>query len=189
MSPELRSVRSESMGLFDFIQQEKKLSSGKDDVHKLIDDLRSGKSREQRLRVEEHLLEMREQSVYPLINALSDDDWRVREESAKLLGRIGDERSVEYLIRLFKDEKIRVQLWATDSLISMGTVAVGPLIDALDDPDRRVRMGAIVALAEIHDIYAVDYLKKLEHDSDAEVRSAATEAILLIGELSAVPEA
>lgn len=64
----------------------------------------------------------------------------------------------------------------------MGTRAVKPLIEALNDEDRRVRMGAVVALGEIQDLEAKEYLKKLLHDTDAQVREAATEAIEVIDE-------
>jgi bilin biosynthesis protein len=170
------------MGLFDFIHQQKDAPSHPKTIQSLIDDLGQDKPKNVRLEAHDALVEHGYEAVVPLSQALISDDWRVREEAAKILGQIGDEKAVKALIQLFKDEKIRVQLWATDSIISMGTRAVKPLIEALNDDDRRVRMGAVVALGEIQDLEAKEYLRKMLDDDDAEVRAAAIEAIDVIDE-------
>ncbi len=170
------------MGLFDFIQQQKDDSSNTKTINALIEDLGKDKPRNVRQEAFDALIDRADESLVPLSQALHSEDWRVREEAAKILGRIGDEKAAKALIQLFKDDKIRVQLWATDSIISMGTRAVKPLIEALNDEDRRVRMGAVVALGEIQDLEAKDYLRNLLDDDDAEVRAAATEAIDVIDE-------
>jgi HEAT repeat protein len=54
---------------------------------------------------------------------------------------------------------------------------MGPLIEALDDKDRRIRMGAIVALGELRKDGALPHLNGLLTDSDENVRDAAAEAI------------
>jgi bilin biosynthesis protein len=170
------------MGLFDFLQQQKDGPSHHKTIPSLIEDLGKNKPKNVREHAHETLVASGPEAIVPLSEALNSEDWRIREEAAKILGQIGDERAVVALIQLFKDEKTRVQLWATDSLISMGKRAVRPLIAALEDEDRRVRMGAVVALGEIQDLEAKEYLRKLLDDNDAEVRAAATEAIDVIDE-------
>lgn len=170
------------MGLFDFLQQQKDGPSHHKTIPSLIEDLGQNKPKNVRLEAHDALVARGNEAIAPLSQALNSEDWRTREEAAKILGQIGDERAVKALIQLFKDEKTRVQLWATDSLISMGKLAVKPLIEALNDEDRRVRMGAVVALGEIQDLEAKEYLRKLLNDDDAEVRAAATEAIDVIDE-------
>jgi len=170
------------MGLFDFIQQQKNGPSHQKTIPSLIEDLGQDKPKNVRQEAHDILIARGQESILPLSEALDSEDWRVREEAAKILGQIGDERAVKALIQLFKDDKTRVQLWATDSLIAMGKRAVPPLIEALSDEDRRVRMGAVVALGEIQDLEAKEYLRKLLDDTDAEVRAAATEAIDVIDE-------
>ena len=170
------------MGLFDFLQHQKNASSHHTTISSLIEDLGQNKPKNVRQEAHDALVARGHEAIVPLSQALNSEDWRTREEAAKILGQIGDERAVGALIQLFKDEKTRVQLWATDSLISMGKRAVKPLIAALSDEDRRVRMGAVVALGEIQDLEAKEYLRKLLNDDDAEVRAAATEAIDVIDE-------
>lgn len=169
------------MGIFDFLQQ-KDIPSSNTTIQSLIGDLGQDKPKNVRMAAHDALVMRGREAIIPLSHALESEDWRIREEAAKILGQIGDERAAKALIQLFKDDKTRVQLWATDSIISMGTRAVKPLIEALNDEDRRVRMGAVVALGEIQDLEAKEYLKKLLHDTDAQVREAATEAIEVIDE-------
>ncbi len=168
------------MGLFDFLQQQKDGPSHHKTIPTLIEDLGQNKPKKVRLEAHDALVARGSEAIVPLSHALDSEDWRIREEAAKILGQIGDERAAIALIQLFKDEKTRVQLWATDSIISMGERAVKPLIAALDDEDRRVRMGAVVALGELQDLEAKEYLRKLLNDDDEEIRAAATEAIDVI---------
>jgi bilin biosynthesis protein len=163
------------MGVFNFFSRDK--PEAQKEIHELINELRSEMDKKTRKNAAEELLKRGETSVYPLIGALSDKDWRVREESAKALGTIGDPRAVPHLILLFKDPKTRVQLWATDALIKMREVSTRPLIQALNESDHRIRMGSIVALGEIHDVEAVSALSRLLDDENKEIASAAKEAI------------
>ena len=170
------------MGFFDFFKKEEKRSLRQKQVHELIEELREGNDRQTRREAQQELVEMGAAAVYPLIGALSDTDWRVREEATRALGEIGDSRAVRHIIQLFKDEKIRVQLWATDALITMDEKAVEQLIEALHDPDRRVRMGAIVTLGEIKDLRSIVALQESLKDPDHEVVEAAKEALEAIEE-------
>ena len=170
------------MGFFDFLKKDEKRSLRQKQVHELIEDLREGNDRETRREAQQQLVEMGAAAVYPLIGALSDSDWRVREEATRALGEIGDTRAVRHIIQLFKDEKIRVQLWATDALITLDEKAVDQLVEALHDPDRRVRMGAIVTLGEIKDLRSIVPLQECLKDQDREVVEAAKEALEAIEE-------
>lgn len=165
------------MGIFDYFLQNKGSNSRKREVHEIIEDLREDREKDVRNAAAAELIAKGEAAVYPLIGALNDSDWRVREEAAKALGEIGDRRAVKHLIQLFKDEKTRVQLWGTDAIIGMGDGSVGPLIEALDDRDRRIRMGAIVALGELRKSEALPRLNELLTDTDENIRDAAAEAI------------
>ena len=67
-------------------------------VHKLGD-----KSRRIRRWAERELVEIGEPAVEPLINALEDENWRARWRAADALGKIGEARAIEPLIRSFSD--------------------------------------------------------------------------------------
>jgi HEAT repeat protein len=90
-------------------------------------------------------------AVEPLIAALKDAEWIVREAAAYALGEIKDPRAVE------------------------------PLIAALKDENEYVRKAAAYALGEIKDPRAVEPLIAALKDKDSDVRKAAAEALDHLG--------
>ena len=73
-------------------------------------------------------VEIGEPAVEPLIKALGDSDYRVREGAAEALGTIGDGRAVEPLIRALNDANGDVREGAAGALGKIGEPAVEPLI-------------------------------------------------------------
>ncbi len=55
-------------------------------------------------------------AVEPIIEALSDEDWRVRQKAAWALGFIGDERALVPLRRALRDETEGVQEMILEAL-------------------------------------------------------------------------
>ena len=55
-------------------------------------------------------------AIAPLIEALKDDDWIVRQRSAYALGKIGEKTVIEPLIAALKDKKLYVRRAAEKSL-------------------------------------------------------------------------
>jgi HEAT repeat protein len=93
-------------------------------------------------------------SVQGLIDALSSDDWKARMLAAKILGEIGDSRSIQVLITTalvdFKDEVAQA---ATDSLKRFGTECVGSLVRTWKDYprfDERNRQRVTLSEEDIH---------------------------------------
>jgi len=86
-----------------------------------------------------------------LIEALKNKDWRIRQEAALNLGRIGDIKAVESLVTVLKDEDWRVQLEAAKALGKIGEPkAIGPLEELLQSSSNlRVRQAAKKALAKV----------------------------------------
>jgi len=151
-------------------------------------------------------------NVKGLIKALEyQKDWRVRELAARALGELGAVEAVNALINKLKDFSEVVENTAADALVEIGKSAIDDLVSALADPDRReyvahvlVDIGgdAIPALSEvvekgwfmnarkyaawtlgkIGDSSAVDALLKGVLDEDPNVRKAAAQAMLEIGE-------
>ena len=142
--------------------------------------------------------------VEGLIKAFEHKDWRVRWDAAEALGEVGDARAVETLIQAIKvacpvgnkflDDK-RVQVLepigglglgqgvvvfgqvALPSLCRIGEPAVEPLIQALKDEDKRVRLGAARVLGDIGDGRAIEPLTKSLKDRNKDVREAAKQAL------------
>lgn len=120
--------------------------------------------------------------VEPLIAALQDEDWGVREAAASSLGRIGDTRAVAPLIKALQDAGSSA---AAKALGQIGDVrAVDPLLSALKGGSGRE--AAASALGGIGDARAVDGLVAALTDADPGVREGAVAALGQIGDRSSV---
>ncbi|HEU4683700.1 MAG TPA: HEAT repeat domain-containing protein [Nitrospira sp.] len=100
-------------------------------------------------------------SVEILIEYLDDDDWLVREAAADLLGKIGDVRAVEPLMkRLEHDKDTGVKELAIKALGLIGDARPTRLyLEAI--PIRPLRVYAMEALAKIKDVEVLRPHKEL----------------------------
>jgi HEAT repeat protein len=125
------------------------------------------------------LVKIGKPAVEPLIKALKDKYWAVREKAAWALGEIKGASAVGPLIWSLKDENLNVReaaAWALGEI--RDDSAIKPLIQALkDDKDWYVRQAAAWALGWIGDTRAVGPLIKALDDRDKDVREAAKEAL------------
>ncbi len=111
---------------------------------------------------------------------LESDDPKKRRHADEALGKIGDKRAVELLIKALEDEYGGVREEAAEALGRIGDKrAVEPLIKALEDKDVYFRECAAKALGEIGDKRAVEPLIKALEDED--VCESAKEALIKIG--------
>lgn len=149
-----------------------------------------------------------ERAVAPLITALRDDEWNVREAAEdslamigspaveplikalreyqvrryviKVLGRIKDERVLDPLFVQLRNEEFKDD--ATAALVDVGLPAVERLTAVLNDKDRNVRKHAVLALGAIGIPEAVDLLIEATTDEEWEVRMAAIAGLDAIGD-------
>ncbi|MDR4464751.1 MAG: HEAT repeat domain-containing protein [Nitrospira sp.] len=134
----------------------KKLSAIRERIDTTFDELReiegASEREEARMATVIDLLGIGRPSVEILIEYLEDDDWLVREAAADLLGKIGDVRAVEPLMkRLEHDKDTGVKELAIKALGLLGDARPTQLyLDAL--PIRPLRVYAIEALAKIKDV-------------------------------------
>lgn len=124
-------------------------------------------------------------AVEPLLAALGDDDWRLRQFAAHRLGNLGDARAVEGLIAALEDSDLRVREAATEALGKMAT-AVEPLIAALQVRNWQVREAATRALGALGDTRAVEPLTLALKESQSSLRVAAARALGKIRDAQAV---
>lgn len=116
-------------------------------------------------------------AIKPLINALSSKETKVSEVAAVLLDHLGwqpsqDENGAAYYIAK--------KQWL--NIVKIGQPAVNPLIDATKDTDIWLRTGAVESLGNIADRSAVEPLIGMFLDKYWNVRDAAVEALVKIGE-------
>ena len=149
-----------------------------------------------------------ERAVAPLITALRDDEWNVREAAEdaltmigspaveplikalreyqvrryiiKVLGRIKDERVLDPLFAQLRNEEFKDD--ATAALVEVGLPAVERLTAVLNDKDKNVRKHAVQALGAIGLPEAVEMLIEATKDEEWEVRMAAIAGLEGIGD-------
>jgi HEAT repeat protein len=114
-----------------------------------------------------------------LIKALGSHKTAVRIAAAEALGHVGDASAVPALIVAFKDWDMREA--AVEALAHIGAAALEPLIAALRDGDRDVRIYAAGALGQIGDTRAVKPLISALQDQGMLVRVAAADALDRLG--------
>lgn len=143
----------------------KKLSAIRERIDGTFDTLRevegASEREEARMSTVIDLLGIGRPSVEILIEYLEDDDWLVREAAADLLGKIGDVRAVEPLMkRLEHDKDTGVKELAIKALGLIGDARPSRLyLDAI--PIRPLRVYAMEALAKIKDVEVLRPHKEL----------------------------
>lgn len=149
-----------------------------------------------------------ERAIGPLIAALRDSEWNVRESAQislamigspaveplikalreyqirayviQVLGKIKDERVLEPLMAQLRNEEFKDA--ATDALVELGLPAVERLMAVVNDKDKNVRKHAVLALGKIGIPEAVDPLIEATQDEDWQVRMGAIAGLDSIGD-------
>ncbi len=124
-------------------------------------------------------------AVPGLIEALRDEDARIRTAAVKVLGEIKDPESVPSLLEIVNHERDGNIRWlATGALSKMGETAVPGLVKALHDEDWKVRRSACEALWSMAEPSAVPGLAEALCDRNDVVRQAASGALEAMGALA-----
>lgn len=114
----------------------------------------------------------------------TEKDINLRSCAAESLGRLGDKRAVDPLIKLLKDQENIMRFTAATSLGQIGdTRAVEPLIKALGDKEKAVCLVAARALGELRDARASFALVKLLNEEQPPmIRAIVANALVQIQE-------
>jgi HEAT repeat protein len=145
-----------------------------------------------------------ESSSEPLVEALMDPKYSVRQSAASALGELGWKPSdqqqatrfavatgawnqaasmgssaVEALIEALAHAPARVK--AMETLVQIGSPAIGPLTDLLGHSSAAMRVCAAHTLGEIGDAVATEALKPAMDDPEESVRRAAVVALEGVG--------
>ena len=123
----------------------------------------------------EALVNIGSPAVKPLINAMKDKYWGVRDHAAEALGKIGDSRAVDPLIKALKDESEHVRRETAEALGRISDIrAIEPLTEALEVEDRDfVRRAIVEALGAMKNAKAIASLVKGLGNINRDVRESA----------------
>ena len=126
-------------------------------------------------------------SIKPSESSISEITFYFEDKAISLDS--GDERAVEPLIELLKDNNINIRQRSVDALGAIGDKrAVVPLIELLKDEDNHIRQQSVAALGAINDKRAIEPLiKVLKDDGDWGVREQSEYALVKIGKEAVEP--
>ncbi len=128
--------------------------------------------------------EIGEQAVQPLIDVLEDTESWNRMEAARQLGKLGDKKAADSLIKLLDDKYWNVREAAADALIKLGRPAVDPLINRMLTGSKETFKIIADVLGEIGDARARQPLEYVLRDKRPFVREAAATALKKMGAFS-----
>ncbi|MDX1934646.1 MAG: HEAT repeat domain-containing protein [Capsulimonadales bacterium] len=121
------------------------------------------------------LAEVNENTLAPLVRALSDADGTVAQNAVTAFGRIG-EPAIPSLVRLIGNANEKVAYYASQALVRIGRVAVDPLLAAARAGQPTARWAAIT-LGEIGDGRAAEALQALTGSPDPDTAYVAQAAL------------
>jgi len=128
-----------------------------------------------------------QEDVLQLIDALTHHhDWEMRMKAAERLATIFDPATIPPLIQALGDRDNFVRWTAVRGLKEKGGSATKGLIQALNEDDIAIRIGAAYVLGSIPDNVATLALTGALADEEVDVRVRAAEALGKIGDTDAV---
>jgi HEAT repeat protein len=116
-------------------------------------------------------------AVGHLIRALKEGDVGTRWGAALALGKTKNLIAVEPLILALADEQVMVRGEAAAALASIGTPALGPLLNFLKSTKGQTRVEVVTALGELQNAEAIGPLVQLLDNAGDEERQAIADAL------------
>ena len=121
---------------------------------------------------------MRALAIGPLVDALKDEDSRVRANAVDALANLKHGPAAALLLDCCEDKSARVRRQAAEALgVLRAAEAVPKLADLLGDADAYVRLAAVESLGDLQARDRVAEIKVLLSDPERRVRGRAAEAL------------
>ncbi len=109
---------------------------------------------------------------------INNGNRRSKRATVKLLIKIGDENSLQYLVPLLNDEDLYVKNWAARGVGKLKNLKnIRPLIEMLINRDTKLKLSAIITLGEIGKKEAIEPLIQCLRDDDWNVRKEAEHSL------------
>jgi len=118
-----------------------------------------------------------------ILNALSDQDWRVRREAISLAAQTQDKDALidALLARLVETDNIGLRNAAIEVLGMVAQGQADKFVKACQGAGEGSRKFLVEAMGKTRDPQMIDFLESLVRGSDANVAAAAVEALVRIG--------
>jgi HEAT repeat protein len=158
------------------------------DIQAALQALRSGEEAVRRRVVEDLGRSGASEAIAPLLLAVADESWPVRQAAADRLSAFPEASLLPALeAALRDDENAGMRNASMEIYVRLGSAATEPLLGLLADPDEEVRNFAAVMLGSLRDPRAIEPLIGAMRDADVNVRHAAAASLGQIGAKEAVP--
>ncbi len=116
-------------------------------------------------------------STEELLQNLTHKDAKIRGEAAWALGKMGEERAVDPLIKALQDNNRNVREWAVLALVKIGRPSIEPLTAAMKSKNDSVKWQAAAVLGLINDSKATEALSYALQSNNSTVRYWAAAAL------------
>ena len=117
-----------------------------------------------------------------------NDDPRIRQYLALVMGKIGDRRVTPALVEALREPQVETRIYALAALAELrDPQSVPAVIEATRDEERDVRKTAYFTLGELGDSQAIPVLAAALEDPTADVRFNAAMALSRFNDKRAVP--
>ena len=126
-------------------------------------------------------------AVVPLIEALKDKEGAVRKFAAILLGKIGDERSIDPLGMALYDMHHDVGKMSAEALVKFGVRSFEILVEALEHPEMWIRIHSVDVLPRITESRVALVLLEMLKDPEREVQRHVIEAMGVLKDKRTLP--
>ena len=158
------------------------------DASQALETLRHGEEHARRRVVADLAASGRREALAPLLVAVGDESWAVRQAAIEALARVAPEALLPVLEAALRDgDDASARNAAMEIYVRLGASATAPLLALARDGDEEVRLFACVMLGSIRDEASVSGLVKALSDPDTNVRHAAATSLGQIGSRAAVP--
>src|SRR5687768_4952295 len=143
------------------------------DIRAAIESLRTGEESARRQAVEDLGRSGRPEAIAPLLSAVADESWPVRQAAAQTLAGFDPATLLPHLEKALRnDEDAALRNAAMEIYVKVGPAALPVLIGLLRDADEEVRNFAAVMLGARREASAVPDLVQSLSDPDVNVRHA-----------------
>jgi HEAT repeat protein len=158
------------------------------EIARSLDTLRRGEEPARRRVVAELGASARPEAIGPLLVAVGDESWAVRQAAVEALAGFPTGALLPSLEAALRDgDDAGSRNAAMEIYVRLGSAATGPLLTLLADPDEEVRLFSAVMLGSMKEAAAVGVLVEALADPDVNVRHAAAASLGQIGSPEAVP--
>ena len=129
------------------------------------------------------MLSFKDEALPYLVDALTDERWKIRKSASKILGKLGSV-SLKKLMELIPENEEDVDYWMVQTMSNMGGEALQYLVRVFKHSNHKVKLAAIRAAQNVDDPRMVVALLHLLSDQSWPIRKAAYDSLEKISMLN-----